>query len=327
MKTHIEIIPERYEIAGGFAISRGSRTHAEVLVVKITRGRLEGRGECVPYPRYGESLESVQAQIADILPDLEAGASRRQLQKLLPAGAARNAVDCALWDLEAKESGRRAWQLAGIEEPRPLETAFTISVGTPDAMAAATAQAAHRPLLKIKLAGDGDPERIAAVREAAPHSALIIDANEAWTQTSYGPNMTACSQAGVALIEQPLPADADHLLESVSRPVPVCADESLHTSEDLADLRRRYDAVNIKLDKAGGLSEALVLAGRARAMDFKIMVGCMLGTSLAMAPAVLVAQTADYVDLDGPLLLTRDREPGLRFDGSTVYPPDSALWG
>lgn len=327
MSRSISIDLESFEIAGGFTISRGSRTHANVLVTSVTEGSVSGRGECVPYARYGETMESVQALIQEITPALKAGMSRHELQTAMPAGAARNAVDCALWDLEAKLSSKSAQEIAGLASLAPVTTAYTISVGTPEVMAEKTAKAAHRPLLKVKLAGPGDDARIEAVRRAAPDSTLIVDANEAWDETCFGRNMDACERAGVALIEQPLPAGKDAVLSGLDRKILICADESLHTRAGLEDLRSRYDAINIKLDKAGGLTEALALLKHARDLEFKIMIGCMLGTSLAMAPAVLLAQGADYVDLDGPLLLTQDRVPGLVFDGSTLYPPEADLWG
>ncbi|MCY1705685.1 N-acetyl-D-Glu racemase DgcA [Pannonibacter sp. SL95] len=323
----VEVTHERFEIAGGFTISRGSRTHADVVVVTLTDGTHVGRGECVPYPRYGESIDSVMEAIRQTTATLDGRLDRQTLAAQLKAGAARNAIDCALWDLEAKRSGRRAADLAGVGPLRPLITCFTLSVGTPDAMAEAARKAADRPLLKVKLAGPGDAERIAAVRANAPRSRLVVDANEAWTEDCYAENMAACAAAQVELIEQPLPAGKDAALEILPRPVPVCADESLHVRGDLPAMRQRYDAVNIKLDKAGGLTEALALYSDARGLGFKVMVGCMLGTSLGMAPAVLVAQQADYVDLDGPLLLSQDRAGGLVFEGSTLIPPDSSLWG
>ena len=327
MTVGIEIKTERFEIAGGFAISRGSRTHAEVLVATLTSGANVGHGECVPYARYGESLESVSKQIEQMAPAISNGMTRRELQQAMPAGAARNALDCALWDLEAKQAGVSAARLAGLEDLAPVTTAYTLSFGSADSMAVAARKAAHRPLLKVKLGGAGDDERMRAVRENAPESTLVVDANEAWDASCFDTNMAACLETGVALIEQPLPAGKDDLLAEMDRPVVVCADESLHVRKDLPTLRKRYDAVNIKLDKAGGLTEALALLEEARQLDFKIMVGCMLGTSLAMAPAVLLAQRVDYVDLDGPLLLSKDREPGLRFEDSTLYPPVAALWG
>ncbi|WP_298959768.1 N-acetyl-D-Glu racemase DgcA [uncultured Roseibium sp.] len=327
MSLSVELVAERFEIAGGFKISRETRTHAQVVMVTVGDGTSTGHGECVPYPRYGETLESVQTQVEEIAPLLKEGLSREALLKAMPAGAARNAVDCALWDLEAKRSGHSAAVIAGLGVLKPVTTAFTISVDTPGIMAEKTAAAAHRPLLKVKLAGAGDDERIAAVRASAPNSTLIVDANEAWDESCFDKNMSACEAAGVALIEQPLPAKGDDLLADANHPVTICADESLHPGKGVDELRRKYDAVNIKLDKAGGLTAALQLVQEAKAMEFKVMIGCMLGTSLAMAPAVLIAQDADFVDLDGPLLLARDRSPGLHFEGSTLYPPQPDLWG
>ncbi len=328
MSTVLEIETGRFKIAGeGFAIARGRRTHAEVLLVRLTRDGISGQGECVPYARYGESLESVAGRIRDIQSLIEAGLDRDALLRAMPAGAGRNAVDCALWDLEAKSSGKTAAEIAGLPPLKPVITAYTLSVDTPEKMAAAARDASSRPLLKVKLSGAGDHERIAAVREHAPDATLIVDANEAWDPGCFEINMDACRRAGVALVEQPLPAGDDDLLGEIERTVTICADESLHTSKDLAALRNRYDAVNIKLDKAGGVTEALVMARMARELDFKVMIGCMLGTSLAMAPALLAAQDADFVDLDGPLLLEEDRSPAIRFEGSTMFPAEAALWG
>jgi len=245
----------------------------------------------------------------------------------LPAGAARNALDCAFWDLEAKQTGRRVHELAGLPAPEPLVTAYTISLATPEAMAQAAAAASDRPLLKIKLGGDGDPARIAAVRRAAPTAQLIVDANEGWSADNLMANLAACAKAGVTLVEQPLPAGNDRMLAEIKRPIIVCADESVHTRQSLVDLRTRYDAVNIKLDKTGGLTEAIAMAAEARWLGYAVMVGCMVATSLAMAPAVLLAQGASVVDLDGPLLLAKDREHGLHYNGSTVDPPTPDLWG
>jgi L-alanine-DL-glutamate epimerase-like enolase superfamily enzyme len=290
------------------------------------RGRT-GRGECVPYPRYGETPEATLKALEAIREAVSDGFDRQALQTAMPAGAARNALDCAFVDLEAKRSGKRAWDLLGRPAPQPCTTAYTISLGSPDAMAAATAKAAHRPLLKIKLGGDGDGERIAAVRRAAPKSELIVDANEAWTPSDLERNLAACAEAGVTLVEQPLPSGWDDMLGRIRRPVRVCADESVHDRKSLEGLRGRYDAVNIKLDKTGGLTEALAMADAANAVGFDIMVGCMVATSLAMAPAMLLTAQARFVDLDGPLLLARDRDHGLRYDGSLVHPPDAALWG
>jgi L-alanine-DL-glutamate epimerase-like enolase superfamily enzyme len=318
---------ERWPIAGAFTISRGTKTEAVMVVAEISQGGHTGRGECVPYARYGETPEATLDALLSMREALSKGLGRQALQAVLPAGAARNALDCALIDLEARIGGRRAWELLGRPAPRPCTTAFTISLGTPEAMAAATAKAAHRPLLKIKLGGEGDGERIAAVRKEAPESELIADANEAWTAANLEQNLAACAAAGVTLVEQPLPAGQDELLARIRRPVAVCADESVHDRASLEGLRERYDAVNIKLDKTGGLTEALAMADAAQALGFEIMVGCMVATSLAMAPAMLLTPQARFVDLDGPLLLAGDREGGLRYDGSTVYPPDAALWG
>jgi L-alanine-DL-glutamate epimerase-like enolase superfamily enzyme len=318
---------ERWPIAGAFTISRGAKTEAITVVVEVAQGGHTGRGECVPYARYGETPKATLAALLSMQEAFGNGLGRQALQAALPAGAARNALDCALIDLEAKLSGRRAWELLGRPVPTACTTAFTISLGTPEAMAAATAKAAHRPLLKIKLGGDDDGERIAAVRNQAPESELIVDANEAWTPANLEQNLAACAAAGVTLVEQPLPAGQDELLARIRRPVAVCADESVHDRASLGGLRERYDAVNIKLDKTGGLTEALAMADAAQALGFEIMVGCMVATSLAMAPAMLLTPQARFVDLDGPLLLAKDRDGGLRYDGSTVYPPDAALWG
>ncbi len=318
---------ERWPIAGSFTISRGAKTEAVTVVAEVSRGDLTGRGECVPYPRYGETPEATLAALRSMREPVSRGLDRQALQAAMPPGAARNALDCALLDLEAKTGGRRVWDLLGRPAPEPRITAYTISLGAPEAMAAATLGAAHRPLLKIKLGGDGDGRRIAAVRRAAPKSELIVDANEAWTPDNLEQNLADCAAAGVTLVEQPLPAGQDEALKRIRRPLSVCADESVHDRASLAGLRERYDAVNIKLDKSGGLTEALVMADAAHAMGFQIMIGCMVATSLAMAPAMLLAQQARFVDLDGPLLLARDREGGLRYDGSLVYPPEAALWG
>lgn len=327
MTRRLSVTGESWPIAGSFTIARGSRTEAHVVVAEIAEAGVRGRGECVPYARYGETVDSVIEAITGLRQEIEAGMGRAALGAALPPGAARNALDCALWDLGAKRAGKRAAELAGIGALRPLTTAYTLSLGTPQAMFEAARAARSRPLLKVKLGGDGDGERIAAVRDGAPEARLIADANEAWNVANFDANMAACRRAGVVLVEQPLPAGSDALLAEADRPVPVCADESLHTAEDLEGLRARYDAVNIKLDKTGGLTEALVVLERAEALGFAIMVGCMVGTSLAMAPALLVAQRAAFVDLDGPLLLARDREHGLVYDGSLVSPPDPRLWG
>jgi L-Ala-D/L-Glu epimerase len=318
---------ERWPIAGSFAISRGVKTEAVTVVAEVSLGGHTGRGECVPYPRYGETPEATLATLQAMQEPVRRGLDRQALQAAMPPGAARNALDCALLDLEAKTSGRRIWDLLGRPAPEACVTAYTISLASPEAMAVATARAAHRPLLKIKLGGDGDGARIAAVRKAAPKSELIVDANEAWTSDNLERNLAACAEAGVTLVEQPLPAGQDEPLKRLKRPLAVCADESVHDRKSLHGLRDRYDAVNIKLDKAGGLTEALVMADSAHTLGFEIMIGCMVATSLAMAPAMLLAPQARFVDLDGPLLLARDRDGGLRYDGSLIYPPEAALWG
>jgi L-alanine-DL-glutamate epimerase-like enolase superfamily enzyme len=315
---------ERWPIAGGFTISRGSRSEAIVVVAEVSDGVHTGRGECVPYRRYGETEDSVAKAIWQA--DIKAG-DRQALRRTMAAGAARNALDCALWDLEAKRSGTPASRLAGVEEMQPALTAYTLSLADPLEMGEAARRHADRPLLKLKLGGDGDPARIRAVRAAAPAARLIVDANEAWREENFASNMRACTEAGVELIEQPLPAQADELLRAAWHPVPICADESLHTSTDLMALAGKYDAVNVKLDKAGGLTEALELVREARRQGYRVMVGCMVGTSLAMAPAMIAAQGADFVDLDGPLLLASDRQPGLRYRGAVIEPPQPALWG
>lgn len=327
MSRQLAIAVERWPIAGSFSIARGSKTEAVVVVVTLTEGDAMGRGEAVPYGRYGETVEGVVRAIEAVEREIAGGHDRDDLLALMPAGAARNAVDCALWDLEAKASGVSAAERAGLAPLRPFTTAYTLSLGTPEEMGRAARAAAGRPLLKLKLGGSGDPARLAAIRAAAPDARLIVDANEAWTRQCFEENMAASAAAGVELIEQPLPDGADEILAELPRPVPVCADESVHTVADLARVAALYDAVNIKLDKAGGLTAALALAEASRAQGLKVMVGCMVATSLAMAPAALIAQNADYVDLDGPLLLARDRTPGLRISGSLVEPPSPELWG
>jgi L-alanine-DL-glutamate epimerase-like enolase superfamily enzyme len=326
MKRVILAEEERFPIAGTFRISRGSKTVAEVVTCTIHEGSFTGRGECVPYRRYGETIESVLAQIDTIRPTLENGLDRKALQTSMPAGAARNALDCALWDLEAKKSGKTVAESLSIQ-PKPLETAYTLSLDEPEAMAAQASANAARPLLKIKLGGDKDIACIRAVRQAAPQSRLILDANEGWTNDNLLENLKVAAELRVSLIEQPLPVGKDAILRDIPHLVPICADESVHEAADLETLLGLYDAVNIKLDKAGGLTAAIELHDRAKELGLAIMVGCMVGTSLAMAPAVLLAQDADFVDLDGPLLLAQDREPGLTYEGSLVSPPEPSLWG
>jgi L-alanine-DL-glutamate epimerase-like enolase superfamily enzyme len=328
----LSLAAERWPIAGSFAISRGAKTEALVVVVELSDGQgVRGRGECVPYARYGESVDSVMTAIEAMRSGLSAGLDRTALQTAMKPGAARNALDCAFWDLEAKRAGRPVYELVGLPAPHPLTTAFTISLADPAEMAASAAKAAGRALLKIKLGGPdtrgGDPARIAAVRSAAPNAALIVDANEGWTDDNLAANLEACARTGVVLVEQPLPEGRDAALAGMTRPIPVCADESVHDRASLAGLVGKYDAVNIKLDKTGGLTEALAMADEAARSGFAVMAGCMVSTSLAMAPAMLLAQSARFTDLDGPLLLAKDRAPGLRYAGSLVYPPDRALWG
>lgn len=318
---------ESWSIEGSFTISRGSKTTADVIVVEVSRGQHRGRGECVPYPRYHETVHGVLATVEQLHPALEDAFTREHLQQLLPAGAARNAVDCALWDLESRESGKPVWQLAGLPAPAPVSTAYTISLGTPETMGLAARQNRHRPLLKLKLTGDGDLERVAAIRQSAPAAALIVDANESWSVNQLESVGASLAKQGVALIEQPLPAGADEALASCHHPVPICADESCHTSADVAALANRYDVVNIKLDKTGGLTEALALQANASSCGLGIMIGCMVSTSLSMAAAFVLTSGADFVDLDGPLLLRRDREHGLQYVESLIHPPVPQLWG
>ena len=326
MELSVQI--ERWALASAFTISRGSKTEAVVVTAELREADRRGRGECVPYARYGETPEAVAAAIEAMRPALRNGLDRSALQAAMPPGAARNALDCAFWDLAAKQAGCRAYQLAGVAAPMPLTTAYTISLAAPAAMAEAAERAAFRPLLKVKLgAAEGDGARIAAVRRAAPQAELIVDANEGWSEKNLAQNLAACAEAGVTLIEQPLPEGRDAALAGQKRPIRVCADESVHDRRSLAGLADKYDAINIKLDKTGGLTEALALAAEADRIGLTIMVGCMVATSLAMAPAILVAQGASVVDLDGPLLLAKDRADGLNYDGSLVYPPEAALWG
>ena len=318
---------ERWPLAGAFTISRGSKTEAVVVVAELSDGIHRGRGESVPYARYGETPDGIVAAIEAMRPALQQGLDRAALQRAMPAGAARNALDCAYWDVNAKQKGHRVHDLAGIPGVVPVTTAYTISLASAVEMAAAAEKAAWRPLLKVKLGAGEDGARIAAVRRAAPKADLIVDANEGWEAENLQHNLAACADAGVTLIELPLPEARDEMLAQIKRPIPVCADESVHDRASLDALAGKYDAVNIKLDKAGGLTEALALATEAERRGFGIMVGSMVATSLAVAPAILVAQRARVVDLDGPLLLAADRADGLRYEGSVVYPSEPALWG
>ena len=323
----LTIAHESWPIAGAFTISRGSKTSAEVVVVTLEQEGHLGRGECVPYPRYAETVNSVATSLENVRAPIEAGFTHADVSDLVIPRAARNALDCALWDLQAKRAGKPVWQLALLQQPRPMVTAYTLSLDAPEAMASAAAAAKDRPLLKLKLGREGDAERLRLIRAAAPDSRLIIDANEGWTPDELPRLLKICAEVGVELVEQPLPANDDEALRHFTHDVPVCADESAHNRHNLQDLVGKYDAINIKLDKTGGLTEALAMAHAARELNFKIMVGCMVATSLAMAPAMLVAQMAHVIDLDGPLLLARDRIPGIAFDGSLMYPPPPELWG
>lgn len=324
----ISIEVEAWPIAGAFTISRGSKTQADVITVTIRDGDHVGRGECVPYGRYGETLKDVAASIKSMGKALAEGMTRQELQRAMARGAGRNAVDCALWDLEAKQAGRPAWELAGLHAPSQRATAYTLSLDTPDAMKDMAARNADRPLLKLKLGGSNeDIARVAAVREGAPNATLIVDANEGWTPDSVLPMAHELARFGVALIEQPLPAKQDEALRGLETPIPFCADESAHGLEGMTRLVGLYDYINIKLDKTGGLTEALSVARCARRRNLKIMVGCMVATSLAMAPAMLIAQDAEFVDLDGPLLLSKDRPDGITYEGSMMMPPSQGLWG
>ncbi len=323
----IRVFSESWPIRGSFTISRGSKTAADVVVVELTQDGVTGRGECVPYARYGESVQGVITQIENIMPVLREGLDRGALQSVLPAGAARNAVDCALWDLESKQHRQRIWQRLNKPEPDALLTAYTLSLDTPENMQAAAEANSDRPLLKLKLAGAGDLARVTAVRKGAPQARIIVDANEGWDETLYRELVPALQKLGVEMIEQPLPAGQDQILASLPHPIPICADESCHDSSTLHELIGRYDMINIKLDKTGGLTEALELRKQAEAAGMKIMVGCMLATSLAMAPAFVVAQGAQVVDLDGPLLLQKDRDAGFNFSDNQMHAPDAALWG
>jgi L-alanine-DL-glutamate epimerase-like enolase superfamily enzyme len=318
----ISVTRDVFKLAQAFTISRGSRTEARVLTVRVSENGVTGWGECVPYARYGESLENV----TDLINSVQGPVNRAGLYTL-PAGAARNALDCALWDLEAKTTGKPVWELAGLPAPGPEITAYTLSLDTPEKMREQAAANAFRPLLKIKLGTDNDMPRLEAVRAGAPDATIIVDANEGWSAEIYADFAPHMQRLGVALVEQPLPAGDDDALIGMERPVPVCADESCHDRASLPALQGKYDVVNIKLDKTGGLTEALALRDAARTEGYRIMVGCMVGSSLAMAPATLVAQGAMVTDLDGPLLLAEDRDTPLRFDAAGVHPPSPALWG
>ena len=323
----LSVRAERWPLAQAFVISRGAKTEAEVVVAEIAHGPHVGRGEATPYRHYGESVESVMAEIATVAEAVEAGLDRERLQVALPAGAARNALDCALWDLEAKQRGVRAWTLAGRARLDPVKTCYTLSIGEPAAVAEAARANARRPVLKLKIGGPDGVEAVAAARAAAPRARLLVDANEALSMADLPRIVAELARLDVKLLEQPLPKGEDAALEGFESPVPLCADESLHTRAELADCARRYQLVNVKLDKAGGLTEALALRSAAEALGLGVMVGSMVCTSLGIAPAMVVAQGAAFADLDSPLLLARDRDPGIAVIGSLLEPPPAALWG
>ncbi len=323
----LSVSNDSFRLAQVFTISRGSRTEAEVITVRLDHEGYTGYGECVPYARYGESMESVHAQIESVRGAIIEGITRQELQQALPAGTARNALDCALWDLQAKTENTSVWQLAGLPKPTTVTSCYTLSLAAPEEMRASANKHSDMPVLKIKLGGEGDLERLQAVREGAPTSKLVVDANEGWSVDDYLKLAPVMVDLGVALVEQPLPAGDDDALQGIERTLAICADESCHDVESLEQLYGKYDFINIKLDKTGGLTEALRLKAAAEAAGFKIMVGCMVSTSLAMAPAVLVAQGAAVVDLDGPLLLAEDRVPPIEFNSATMSPASKALWG
>lgn len=327
MGRYLEATAHTFPVAGSFTISRGSRTEIHVVTCAITQDSIKGQGECVPYARYGETIEGVLADIDAAANAIASGLDRQHLQQAMKPGAARNAVDCALWDLDAKLAGQPASSLILPAPPKPILTAYTISLADAETMAAKTRENAHRPLLKIKTGTQDDEARLRAVRAAAPDAKIIVDANEGWDEDNIERHMAIAAELEISLIEQPLPAGKDDILAKIRRPVAICADESVHLTKDLASLKDRYDAINIKLDKTGGLTEAIVMKQEAERLGYTIMVGCMLGTSLAMAPAVLLAQDAAFADLDGPLLLAREREPSLVYEGSLVHPPRPELWG
>ena len=317
---------ESWPLANTFRISREAKTEANVIVVTLTDGNVTGRGECVPYARYGESVASVVDQIESIRQQLKHGINRNELNNTMTAGAARNAIDCAMWDLEIKKQ-TAAISILNSRNLNPLTTAYTLSLDEPKLMEQSAIKASERPIIKVKLGGDGDDERIFAVRQGAPSSTLIVDANESWNEKNLERNLRACELADVKLIEQPFKADDDEILTELNSKILICADESVHTNDDIIPLKQKYQAINIKLDKAGGLTEALKMLKTAEEADMKVMVGCMVATSLAMAPATILAQNADFVDLDGPLLLKQDRKHGIQFEGSQMLPYYSELWG
>ena len=328
MPHSFNIHAEAWPLAGAFRISRGTRKVSDVLMVEVNDGNYVGRGECFPYARYGEDIDSVQKQLNSVRSEIEHGLDRQALLNVLAPGAARNAVDCALWDLEAKRAGTRVWDLAGLPAPEPVTTVYTLGVDEPAVMGERARENSDRPRLKLKMTGDGaDLERVRNIHKNAPNARLVVDANEGWSIKQYLEYAPQFKDLGVEMIEQPLPSTDDEQLRGVERPIPICADESCHDSATLPALVGKYDMINIKLDKTGGLTEALNLRDAALKQGLSIMVGCMIGTSLAMAPGILVAQEATIVDLDGPLLLAEDRNPGLSFTGSIIHPPETRLWG
>ena len=328
MNRSLKVQENVFALSQPFVIARGARDKANVICVEISEGENKGWGESVPYARYNETVQGVMETIETLRDKLEGGMNRETLQECLPAGAARNAIDCALWDLEAKQTGKPVFKLAGINEPKPCVSAYTISLGEPEQMNTDAKKCADYPLLKIKLGGQqGDVERLNAVREGAPNSDIIVDANEGWDVEMFNEMTEIFVKCGVRMVEQPFPAEKDEVLRELDHPLPICADESCHVRGDLEKLKGKYDVVNIKLDKTGGLTEALALRKEAEKCGFEIMVGCMIGSSLSMAPATLVAQNAQYVDLDGPLFLADDREPPIVYKENMIFPPQTKLWG
>ncbi|WED24513.1 dipeptide epimerase [Vibrio sp. JC009] len=322
----VNIYQANWPIRGSFTISRGSKTQVDAVIVELSENGVTGRGECVPYARYNESVESVIAQLEDVAPAVKEGADSKAIQQLLPSGAARNALDCAFWDLKCKSEKVSVWQSLSVT-PEPLVTAYTLSLDSPENMEKAASENCHRPLLKLKLGGPEDLERVQAVRRGAPDADIILDANEAWTAEIYNKLIPELVNLGVSMIEQPFPADSDQVLDGLSRPIPICADESCHDRTSLPSIIGRYDMINIKTDKTGGLTEALALKEEAEQAGLKIMVGCMLASSLSMAPAFVVAQGAQVVDLDGPLLLSEDIANGFEFEQNKMLPFKKELWG
>ncbi len=326
MSLIVDACVETWPLKRPFTISRGSMSDAHVVAVTVRDGEIRGRGEAVPSARYGQTTQRVLAVLEPL--KKQSDLDRQTIQKLLPAGAARNALDCALWDLEAKRSGKRVWEMLNISPPAEVQTSFTISLDEPAAMGTVAGESCHMPILKLKLGGDDqDVGRVEAVRANAPSARLIIDANESWSPQHYREVISELSRLGVELIEQPFPAKDDGVLAELDRPIPVCADESCHTSADLPQIIGRYDAINIKLDKTGGFTEALALVALARQSGLTLLFGCMVSTSLGIAPARILARSSDLVDLDGPLLLAEDRPHGLSCENGRLGLPSRELWG